>query len=86
MPKISEFFGIVIYMYYREHFPPHIHAIYGGDEALISIETLSIVAGNLSPRVLGLVIEWASINQEKLSQNWIRSQRHEPLETIKPLK
>lgn len=86
MPKISEFFGIVIYMYYREHFPPHFHAIYGDDEALISIENLSIVEGNLSPRVLGLVIEWASINQEKLLQNWAHSRSHELLETIKPLK
>lgn len=32
MPKISEFFGISIYVYYREHFPAHFHALYGGHE------------------------------------------------------
>jgi hypothetical protein len=25
MPRISEFFGIAIYMYYRDHAPPHFH-------------------------------------------------------------
>ena len=34
MPRISEFYGIAIYMYYQDHGPPHVHAIYGltGDE------------------------------------------------------
>jgi len=26
MPRISEFFGIVIAMYYNDHSPPHFHA------------------------------------------------------------
>jgi hypothetical protein len=32
-------------MYFREHRPPHFHAVYGEDEALISIETLGLVSG-----------------------------------------
>jgi hypothetical protein len=28
MPTISEFFGIIIRMYYDEHNPPHFHAYY----------------------------------------------------------
>jgi predicted metallo-beta-lactamase superfamily hydrolase len=28
MPRISAFYGIVIAMYYRDHHPPHFHAIY----------------------------------------------------------
>ena len=38
MPKISEFFGIAIYVYWRDHGPPHFHAVYAGDEAAITIE------------------------------------------------
>ncbi|WP_407635395.1 DUF4160 domain-containing protein [Marinobacter nauticus] len=30
MPTISEFFGILIRMYYDDHNPPHFHAYYGG--------------------------------------------------------
>jgi len=39
MPGISEFYGIVIWMYVREHPPPHFHAWYSGDVASISIAT-----------------------------------------------
>lgn len=59
MPKISEFFGIAIYVYYREHVPPHFHALYGGQEALVTIEHLSVLAGSLPPRAMGMVMEWA---------------------------
>jgi hypothetical protein len=31
MPQISRFYGIVIYMYWGDHFPPHFHAHYGCD-------------------------------------------------------
>ena len=28
MPRLSTFYGIVIAMYYRDHHPPHFHAVY----------------------------------------------------------
>ncbi len=52
MPAISQFFGIVIQMFWREHAPPHFHAMYGEYEALIDIRTLEVVAGSL-PRQAG---------------------------------
>lgn len=56
MPKICEFFGIFIYMFFDDHAPPHFHAIYGEHEALISINELKIVRGNLPPRVFELAV------------------------------
>lgn len=85
MPKISSFYGIVIYMYYNDHAPPHFHAKYNQFEALIEIADLSIIAGNLPSRALGIVIEWASQHQEELVRNWERAQNHEPLAQILPL-
>ena len=41
MPKLSEFFGIAIYMYWGDHGPPHFHARYGGEKASIAIEDVS---------------------------------------------
>ena len=35
MPTISNFYGILIQMYWKDHQPPHFHAIYGSFEALI---------------------------------------------------
>ena len=86
MPKISEFFGIAIYMYYREHAPPHFHARYGSEEAQISIKDLSVLEGRLSPRALGLVMEWATLHQDELSLVWDQARAHEPLSQIEPLK
>ncbi len=57
MPKISAFYGIVIYMYFNDHAPPHFHAKYNQFEALIEISGLSIIAGELPSRALGIVIE-----------------------------
>jgi len=86
MPKISEFFGIAIYMYYREHQPPHFHAIYGDEEALIGIDSLSVIKGKLSPRATGLVMEWASIYKEELLRDWAMAESQLPLGKIEPLR
>lgn len=45
MPRISFFYGIVVTMYYRDHDPPHFHAIYGDEEAQIVIATLEVLSG-----------------------------------------
>ena len=34
MPRISNFYGIVIWMYFNEHNPPHFHATYGEYEII----------------------------------------------------
>jgi hypothetical protein len=39
MPTISFFFGIAIRMYMNDHLPMHFHAIYGGHDASVAIET-----------------------------------------------
>lgn len=85
MPEISRFFGIVIKMYWDDHDPAHFHAFYAGDCALIDINTMSLFAGKLSPRALGLVIEWATLHQQELQADWARARRLEPLESIEPL-
>jgi len=85
MPEISRFFGIVIRMFYNDHNPPHFHAFYGGDAALIDINTLSVFAGHLPPRALGLVIEWATLHERELLDNWERARAHEPPLAIAPL-
>ena len=63
MPEISRFFGITIKMFYEDHNPPHFHAEYSGEKVLIDIRTLSVFAGSLSPRAMGLVVEWATLHQ-----------------------
>ncbi len=65
MPRVSTFFGIVIWMYHDESHHggrPHFHAQYGEDEATIDMESFEILAGSLSPRARRLVIEWTRTN------------------------
>ena len=72
MPIISKFYGIVIRMYFlqSEHNPPHIHAIYGDNVALIDIKTLNVLEGYLPPKALSLVIEWMTTHQNELIEIW----------------
>ena len=42
----------------KEHLPPHIHAHYGEDLALIDIRTGEVYAGYLPGRKLRMVKEW----------------------------
>ena len=85
MPEISRFFGIIILIFYNDHPPPHFHVRYGEQRAILAIDTLTILEGSLRPRVLGLVIEWASMHKDELMENWQRARRQEALEKINPL-
>ena len=85
MPTISSFFGIAIRMYYREHTPPHFHAIYAGEEVEINISALQVMTGRMSRRALGLVLDWAEIHQAELLENWRLAQQHEALNEVRPL-
>jgi hypothetical protein len=56
MPRISMFLGIVIYMYYAEHLPPHFHAMYEGSEAVFDLNG-TVLRGAMAQRATKLVKE-----------------------------
>jgi hypothetical protein len=85
MPQISSFLGIIIRMFYRDHNPPHFHAVYSDFEGIIDIEKNDLISGELPPRVLGIVIEWTALHQSELMENWERARQQEPLLDIEPL-
>jgi len=85
MPEISRFLGIVIYMYFNEHNPPHFHAEYNEYNASISIKTLGLMEGKLPPKVMSLVVEWALEHQSQLLENWNEIQETGKYHKIKPL-
>lgn len=66
MPELSRFFGIIIRMYWNDHNPPHFHARCGDQEAVISLATLGVIDGQLPPRQLGMVVEWAALHRAEL--------------------
>ncbi len=85
MPELSRFFGIVILMYYNDHAPPHFHARYGSQKAIVAIDSLRVLEGRLSPRALGLVMEWATLHHDELLEDWELARQQAPLKPIEPL-
>ncbi|MHC4974616.1 MAG: DUF4160 domain-containing protein [Planctomycetota bacterium] len=85
MPRISEFFGIVIAMYYNDHAPPHFHAKYAEHEATFSIDTLVVLEGALPRRAAALVLEWAALHRTELEKDWDLARQGRPLKRIAPL-
>ena len=70
MPTISNFLGIAIQMFWREHAPPHFHAVYAEHEAIVDIRELRVTRGELPHRALALVLEWATLHRDALMENW----------------
>jgi hypothetical protein len=85
MPRLSQFYGIAIYMYYRDHAPPHFHAIYGDQEAVFEIATGSIQAGKLPRRARKLVEDWLALHRAELQEDWDLAGASQPLIPIPPL-
>ena len=60
MPRISEFFGIVIYMYWydqQKHRSPHFPARFGGEEAVFDLSG-RCMEGDIGARAARLIEEW----------------------------
>jgi len=86
MPEISRFYGIIIAIFFDEHNPPHFHARYGGEKVAIEIESLRVLEGQIPPRALGLVVEWASQHKYDLLNNWELAKNNQSPNKIEPLK
>jgi len=84
VPKISEFYGVVIRMYHNDHGPPHFHASYGGREAGVAFDG-RLLWGRLPVRAARLVREWARLRSAELLRNWARVRKGATLERIPPL-
>ncbi len=84
MPEISRFLGIIIFMNFNEHNPPHFHAKYGEYQIIIQIED-GIIEGIFPKRALKHVIEWYELHKEELLENWNSIEKTGNFNKIKPL-
>lgn len=85
MPEIARFLGIIIMIFYKDHAPPHFHAKYSDKAGTFSISDLKMLEGNLPPKVVSLVIEWAEMHKNELMTDWELAQKGHPLRKIEPL-
>jgi hypothetical protein len=66
VPRIAEFYGIVIAMFYMDHMPPHFHVIYGEHRATVTIDPVALQHGYLPTRAERMVTEWAILQVAEL--------------------
>lgn len=85
MPTISAFYGILIKMFFNDHAPPHFHAEYAEFKATVDIKTLQVLEGQLPPRALNLVLDWAELHRGELLDDWNLCRAKEPPKPIAPL-
>jgi len=84
MPELCRFLGIIIFMNFNDHNPPHFHAKYGDYEIIIEIGS-GIVEGKFPKRALNLVMEWYELHKEELLENWLSISSTGVFHKIKPL-
>ena len=86
MPRICEFYGVVVYMYYNDHEPPHFHVRYGGYHAKVGIDQVHVIDGQLPPRTSRMVLEWAAEHQPELRENWRLARAKRALSLVNPVR
>ena len=84
MPEICRFLGIVVYMLYDDHSPPHFHAEYGEYKLSVEIST-GVVDGRFPRRALAALLEWFTEHRTELEEDWRLAAAHQPLRKIAPL-
>ena len=85
MPRLGEFYGIAIYMYFADHNPPHFHAVYAEHEALVRIDNGTILRGDLPRTAAKLVEQWRKLHHGELLDDWELAQQPSALNPIEPL-
>lgn len=88
MPELSRFYGIIIRMYMEvgePHHLPHFHAYYQDDIAVIGLNPVDLITGQLPRRQLRLVEAWAELHEEELLEDWHRLQSGQLPLPIEPL-
>jgi len=73
MGRITAFLGIVLYMYPEvngRHKRPHLHAIYGEEECVLSIPEGEVLAGEMPAKQLRNIQTFIDMRTEELNLNW----------------
>lgn len=72
MPTLSMFYGIIIRMQNEKggkHNKPHIHALYGDNEIVVSLDG-EVLEGNFPKKQLKLLEAWIALHEDELNANW----------------
>ncbi len=82
MPMIARFYGILIYMHYFDHNPPHLHAHYSRARAMVRLADGAVLRGELPLTATRMVQQWTLDHRAELEENWRRLHADEAPERI----
>ena len=89
MPPISHPFkrgSMVVFMYYNDHAPPHVHVGYQGDIRSYRLEIRSrnwLQPGKILPASLRRLIEdWVETHEEELIHQWNNARQGRPISIV----
>jgi hypothetical protein len=88
VPRISEFFGIAIYMYWfdqQKHKTPPIHARFAGEEAVFDLSGRCL-EGDIGGRAARLVDEWCRERSSELRAAWDATAAGQEVPWVAPLR
>ena len=88
MPIVSQFYGILIKMYYEDtkrHHGPHIHAEYADYKAVYDFNG-NCIKGKIPNKQEKMIIAWIVIHVEELNALWKLTQEEKQFFQIEPLK
>ena len=85
MPAICMFLGIIIYIDYSDHQPPHFHAKYQGQSARFGMDG-ELLEGDFPPKQTKYAAAWAAMHEDELLANWELARDHQELFRIDPLR
>ena len=89
MPAISMFYGVIIYLYFKDnkkHKLPHIHVKYQEYEVIVSIPDGDILEGNIPKSKMKLLQAWIELHKDELVANWELALAGEHPYKIEPLR
>ena len=88
MPEISRFYGIIIRMFMEpgQHNRPHFHAYYQEYVAIIAVDEIEVLAGNLPKKQQRLSLAWAELHKDELMRDWNNLQNGQLPDKIEPIK
>ena len=73
MPRLSTIYGIVIYLYIRDHGVAQVHALYGDERAVVDVATGALLAGTLKPRQGEHGPRMGKLHRTELVEAWQRA-------------
>lgn len=79
MGKLHEIGNVLVRVYANDHLPPHFHIVGPDHDALVEIETLAVLRGQIVGLSMKEALAWARLNHAAVAAEWNRTNHRFPI-------